>query len=220
MAEVAPRPVATGTGSGGTGRLSSLPTPVKIGGVVGLAAVAFILWKRHKANAAGANSSVAGGPDPNAFSTQDYGFAPGGLAPPLMGYNPTGQIIGYDNNGQPIYGVSPPSSSTPGTSTNPGATGSGSGGTTQTPASPPTPSAIPTPVSPNGTPAPTVGSSGQPLPGNPNYLPANAIALPQPTQNSFAGTMGAASQLAVGQTGYLPNGLRVTRDANGTLTFF
>lgn len=212
------RPVPSqGGGGGGRGRLSSLPTPVKIGGAVGIAVIAYILWKRHQANASGSAASNASSTTTPYGSTtvpgNDYGMAPGGLAPPLMGYNPTGQIIGYDNNGNPIYGVTPPGSTGtntfPPTTPTPGIPGNINPGGPMIPAAPPTPASIPTPVSPSGEPAPTLGSSGQPLPGNPSYIPANAIALPQPTQNSFAGTMASAATLPAGQTGYLPNGLRV-----------
>lgn len=207
MAETPPAPTPT-TGRGATGRLASLPPAVKYGGAALLAATAFILYRRYRTNKAAAASNA--GPT-TSIGGQDYGFAPGGLSPPLMGYNPTGQITGYDVNGNPVYGVTPPSA--------PGNSGTqppvwqppGVGGHTEIPAGGPP---LPVPTLP---PAPVQGLPGIPVfqaPGN--YVPGSPFFTPSggrspsgaaaPTKGSNGQTIGTYTWVSPGGPGMDPAG--------------
>lgn len=93
-----------------------------------------------------------------------------------------------------------------------GSGASAGGGSTAPTPNLPAATVMPIPASPNGTLVPTVGSSGETLPGNVNANPPGAVALPAPVTNDFAGTqavVAAAHLTPGGPGGVLPNGLRV-----------
>lgn len=168
------------------------PLPIWAWALAG-GALIFAVYRYRQAKAAASSAAQT----LNLPANADVGMA--GQGAPLGGWGGGGGTSGGTSAGGP---------------TSSSGTGTGGAGLDGQ-ALPPTATSLP--LSPNGTAAPTVGSSGQPI-GVP--LPGD-VALPQPSANNFAATQAAAGNLGAGQSGIFPNGLRVTRTTlpNGSVSY-
>jgi hypothetical protein len=239
MAEPPPSPMPTTGGGGLGGRLRSLPPAAKYGGIALIGAVAFILWRKHKAASSaattGATLPVSSAIDPQTGYpyASEMGTGGGGLSPSLLGYKPTGQTIGYDSNGNPIYGVNPPGTTTNGGTTTTTPTPTGNPGTPVPPQGPPPPATNPgTPTQGGGSnpatsgpplptpslpPAPVQSAIGIPIfqasgnyvPGSPTFTPSvgySPSGAPAPTKGSSGQTIGTYTWVSPGGPGMDPAG--------------